>query len=186
MVPSVVNAVFPKTLELLREKRLEYLREQFGQSLQDEMLLAASCDTSRWFPAFLKVQGIRQEILEVAEFEYLNHAVRTSDLGAVRGDQGQILLNPTLQFVELHFEQPRLGRGKGLYCFFKKQGRVFEEKLGISQALIIDLLQGERKYNVTQIIDSAVDHKLGRSLSREQWQRNVSDLLNSGLLIILN
>jgi hypothetical protein len=181
--PAALNSIFPKTLEILHEKKISYLQDQFGKTLTEQLMLPPTADTSRWFPVFLKFQTVRQEILEVAEFEYLRHSVKTVDMGEVRTDSGQLTLNPSLQFVELHHEQPKLHRTRGLYCFFKSQERFLEFKLGIAQALLVDLLQEDRKYSPDQLVRMALTHKLGGSRSSEAWKKVIEEMLQLGILI---
>jgi hypothetical protein len=178
-----LSSVFPKTLEILHEKRISYLQEQFGKTVAEQLMLPPSADTSRWFPVFLKFQGVRPEVLEVAEFEYLRHSVKTIDMGGVHTDTGQLTLNPSLQFVELHHEQPKLNRSPGLYCFFKNQESFLEFKLGIAQALIVDLLQEERKYRFDQLVQMAMTHQLGATKTSQAWEKIIDEMLHLGILI---
>jgi hypothetical protein len=179
-----LQAIFPKTLELLDESNSLHLREQFGVTATRDLLILSDKDQSRWFPVFLKLQGTRQQILEVAEFEYLKHTVRSLDFCDPIDEAGIIKLNPSVQFVELHYDQPKLGRLSGLYCFFKKTGGFFEFQLGIRQALVLDILQQERKYTVPQLIDMARLHKMGAGHSIEEWKDIVEDMISIGLLVM--
>lgn len=177
-----LHSVFPKTIEILQEKRISYLKEQFGKTLKEELLLAAAYDQSRWFPVFLKFQGVRPEILEVAEFEYLRHSAKDSHQGLTKSEIGEVKLNSSLQFAELHFDQPRLGRTRGLYCFFKNSKGFFEFQMGILQALIVDLLHEERKYSLDQLADVASQHKMGSSQGKEEWVQIIHEMVQLGIL----
>jgi hypothetical protein len=178
-----LQEIFPKTLELLNECNSLHLKDQFGITATRDLLILSDRDQSRWFPVFLKLQGTRQQILEVAEFEYLKHTVKNLDLGEPTSEDGIIKLNPTVQFVELHHDQPKLGRLSGLYCFFKKTSDFFEFQLGIQQALILDFLQQERKYNLRQLIEMAKQHQLGARHTEQQWREIIEEMISIGLLL---
>ncbi len=180
---SSLNIVFPKTIEILHEKKISYLQEQFRKTLHEQILVSTDSDIPRWFPVFLKFQGIRPEILEVAEFEYLRHLVIQQEAAALRMDHGQLGLNSTLQFVELHHAQPKLNRERGLYCFFKKQEQLIEYKLSIQQALVVDLLHDERKYSLEQLALHAATHEMGRIQSLQKWKETVFEMLQLGILV---
>ena len=182
MDTNALRSVFPKTLELLEEKRIAYLREQFGKTLKDDLMITLTVDTSRWFPVFLKFQGVRSDVLEVAEFEYLRHTVKTVNMGKTKADPEEIKINPSIQFIELHHDQPKLSRTTGLYCFFKMGEAFCEFKLGISEALILDLLHQERKYNFAQLALAAIEHKQGMARPLGEWENTISDMLRIGIL----
>jgi len=178
-----LRAIFPKTSELLDEARARHLKEHFRETAKKDLLVMTDQDQSRWFPVFLKLQGVVQSILEVAEFEYIKHSVRASDVGETRTDSGVVRMNPSVQFVELHHDQPKLGRLVGLYCFFKKGGAFYELQLGLSQALILDLLQEGRVFSEKQIVELAMQCKMGPQKSKEEWTDIISQMINMGILI---
>lgn len=178
-----LHSVFPRTVELLHERRLSYLKDQFRKALLEDLMIASSSDHPRWFPVFLKFQGIRREILEVAEYEYLTHFVEKIDLGKRKQDQGEIQLNPSVQFVELHYDQPKLGKRSGLYCFFKAREKFNEFKLEITQALIADLLQEGRKYSKSQLAEMAKLHAMGSHRSVGDWLETIEEMISLGILV---
>ncbi len=180
---SALNTVFPKTIEILHEKKISYLQEQYKKTLQQQLMLSETADTSRWFPVFLKFQGIRPEILEVAEFEYLRHLVSGFDSDVVELKEGLLCLNSSAQFVELHHCQPKLNRDSGLYCFFKKQNELIEFKLNICQALVIDLLQEDRRFSLEQLSLQATTHKMGKLQSLAKWKETIFQMVQVGLLV---
>jgi len=146
-------------------------------------MLSNEKDCSRWFPVFLKFQGVRPEVLEVAEFEYLRHLVRGWENGALILDEGQLRINPSVQFVELHHFQPKLHRESGLYCFFQVEDDLCEYRLNLKQALIIDLLQDERKYSLEQLALQAIGHRMGASQNLQAWKDTILEMLDLGILV---
>ena len=178
-----MSSIFPKTIELLDEARTPHLKEQFQITAKKDLLVLADRDQSRWFPVFLKMQGVVQKILEVAEFEYIRHLVRQSECHKLVIEEGLIKMNPTIQFVELHYDQPKLGRKTGLYCFYKKDSGFFEFQIGLYQAIIFDLLQEERKYSIQQLVEMAAMVKHFPVKSTDEWMMEVQQMIQMGLLI---
>lgn len=187
----LLDAVFPVTLEILAECHLLHWIDQFSRTLQQELALdihtSSVLDVTRFFPVFLKIRGAEQMILEVAEFEFLKKAVEISEPANFRFQNSEFLLNPSIQFVELHHAQPKLGRNSGLYCFFKKGGELRELRLEMKQALIIDLLQGDfrelsAQFSKRYIAELAHDHSLGRALAVPEWERLIDELVVLGVL----
>ena len=185
MSAGYLHHVFPKTIEILCEKKIIYLQEQFFKTLREQLLVNTEGDVSRWFPVFLKFQGVRPEILEVAEFEYLRHFALELEDTKLKLDPGQVGLNPSAQFVELHYHQIKLNRSSGLYCFFKKNNSLEEFKLNLSQALVIDLIHEERKFSLDQLALQAATHKMGGSLNLQSWKNIICEMLAMGLLLDL-
>lgn len=178
-----IYSVFPKTIELLEEARAPHLKDQFQVTVKKDLLVLADKDKSRWFPVFLKLQGVVQKILEVAEFEYIKHLVRTGEMFHPQIEPGLVKMNTSVQFVELHHDQPKLGRLVGLYCFFKKAGAFYEIQLSLHQAVIFDLLQEERKYSVSQLVHMAELNTIVPKLSKNEWEKTIQNMIQMGLLI---
>lgn len=177
--------IFPKTSELLDEARARHLKEHFQVAAKKDLLVLTDKDQSRWFPVFLKLQGVMQKILEVAEFEYIKHSVRSSEMGEPLLEPGLVKMNPSVQFVELHHDQPKLGRLVGLYCFFKKTGAFYEMQLALHQALILDLLQEGRKYSIQQLSEMASEYKVGPKKSQQEWQEIIAHMIHIGILVTI-
>lgn len=178
-----IRHIFPKTSELLDEARARHLKEHFQFAAKKDLLVLTDKDQSRWFPVFLKLQGVMQKILEVAEFEYIQHSVRSSEMGEPLLEPGLVKINPSVQFVELHHDQPKLGRLVGLYCFFKKSGAFYELQLALPQALILDLLQEGRKFTLQQLGAMAGEYKIGPQKSQNEWQEIIAHMIQIGLLV---
>ena len=178
-----LQSVFPKTIKILAEKRISYLEDQFKKTLKNDLLLNITSDLSRYFPVFLKMNGVRSDILEVAEFEYLKHAVKSVDMGQLIRQMGTVALNPSIQFVELHHEQPKLNRKAGLYCFYKIQQRFFEIRLGLAEALLIDLLQDGKSYSINQLAAAATLQSMGSKFPLEYWTDTITEVIRIGILV---
>lgn len=178
-----LKVVFPKTLEILGENKLNHLTDEFFTELKDQVSSVLVANDSRWFPAFLKIRGMADEILEVAEFEYLRYLVRTQDFGMPVIEAGLIKLNSSIQFIQLKRNQPKIQRQDGLYCFFKKSSSFVELKLGLDQALILDILQEERKFNFSQLKNQAVLNDHGIRRTEKEWENTILELIRLGVLI---
>ena len=189
---SFFKSIFPRSLELLLERNFEQTLDQFAMTLKQEIGLdpfkSPRQDVARFFPVFLKLRKIPQNLLEVAEYEFLKFAVQTQDQGILHFQNMSLRLNPSVQFVELHFDQPRLSRTAGLYCFYKNHSEVQELKLTVQQALVVDLLQSDLadlnlELTIENLTELAVDHEFGKSYSRAEWGNMIQGLITCGLLM---
>lgn len=178
-----LKVVFPKTLEILGEHKLNYLTDEFFVELKDQVSSVLVANDSRWFPAFLKIRGMSDEILEVAEFEYLRYLVRTQDFGRPCSEAGLIKLNSSIQFIHLKRHQPKIQRQDGLYCFYKNGTSFVELRLGLDQALVLDLLQEGRKFSFSQLLDQASLNDHGIQRSKTEWETTILELIRLGVLI---
>jgi hypothetical protein len=173
------RAAFSKTLEALEKQGLGSLIRSFEFELQFQQLRL----DLRWFPVFLKMQNCPRRLLELAEFEFLRSQVYTNEMGRPRLEPGLLALNPSAQFLEVHEPLPEIGRGPGLYCLVKEGGRFFEMELSLAQALLLDLLREDRKYSPEQLLQQAELHEVKLGLTREEWQRTLSSLIERGVII---
>lgn len=176
-----VRSIFPKTVEILQEESLLSITHDFHEEMK-ALFMINDAFSARWFPVYLKMRGFPQSKLEVAEFEYLQHLVKVGDFGEVKRDTGVIRMNPSLQFVQLSVHQPKLRRPEGLYCFFKKGPSLFEVRISVEQALILDILHQDVRVSKSLLAQMAKDHVLGGKMTQEGWEQLVSDMISLGIL----
>lgn len=172
------RGAFSKTIEALHKHGLESYVSGFEYELHFHQLRL----DLRWFPVFLKMQNCPARLLSLAEFEYLRAQVYGTEMGAPRIDQGLLALNPSAQFMEVHESLPELGRGPGLYCMVRANGRFFEMELSLPQALLLDLLREDRKFTREQLLKQAEIHEVRLPLSREEWSRTLTTLIERGVI----
>lgn len=175
---SLFARIFPltqKSLGLAADRlRDEYLANMVWSSwlLQDHW---------RYFVGFLRQKFPGQsEILELAHWEWVRAWIETQPFSSEASEEGVLSLNPSLQVVILSVDNSLLQRKKGLYAFVycEDLGSIEERPLDIVEALFIDLLQEDRKYSASQLVERA-------TLSL-QGKQPLSDVeLNSKLLTLI-
>lgn len=176
-----VKSIFPKTVEILLEERMISITQDFEEEMKS-LFMINDAFSARWFPVFLKMRGFPQFQLEVAEFEYLQHLVRVGDFGVAKNENDVIRLNPSLQFVQLSTHQPKLKRDEGLYCFYKKGTSVYEAKLSVDQALVLDILHQDVRANKSELSQLAQSHELGGHHTIPEWEEIIGSMIQSGIL----
>lgn len=196
---QAMRNVFPHTLDVLQRQGNIILTEHFSVELTRWGSVLGDQSWAHWFPAFLKLQAVPSQILELAEFEYLRDLVERQDFGRARLDPGQVGLVAGAQFVFLSVAQPLLGKAPGLYCLFRSavapvafhsvdqtwakenpKNSAVELLLRPQDAVLIDLLHEPRKFNRQQLVDQA---ELEGVAPRESLIEARDHLLSSGLLV---
>lgn len=164
--------IFPETQSALglaaSRVRDAYLQEMEWSSwlLQDHW---------RYFVGFLSQRFPQQkQLTDVAYWEWV-HAwleVQPFEL-SVQSEAGLVSVNPSLQIVPLQEDNLRLGKSRGMYAFVYswQKNKILEKELSEYEALLIDLLQEDRKYTESQLLAMAqVSEEFSTTLSAEQWQ----------------
>ena len=178
-------ALFPlasKFLGLAANKiRDEYVREMNWSSwlLQDHW---------RYFPGFLRQKFPQnRELQEVGQWEWIQAWLETQAFETTGlGDSGNVVMNPSLQYVNLETAGIALHREAGLYAFVysETKNRIVESKLDAHDAEAIDFLNEDRKFTQDQLIEMLVTNSENRqALTREQWQSKVAALIQRDFIL---
>ncbi|QDK37639.1 hypothetical protein [Bdellovibrio sp. NC01] len=181
---KIFQRVFPKTAQTLglaaAKVRDSYLAEMEWSSwlLQDHW---------RYFVGYLRQRFPQQkELVDLAYWEWVQAwlEVQPFDLHT-NLEKGILTVNPSLQIVPLLENNSILGKMKGMYAFVysEKQEQVLEKPLTAAQALLLDLLQEDRKFSTEQLVEMAsISEELQPNLNKTQWAEVVTDMLNSEIL----
>jgi hypothetical protein len=188
-----INTIFPNTVDALHGEGLSQLPNEFSVELVNLVggQLGPESSWSHWFPAYLKIQKVKNSLLEIAEFEYLIHLVSSQDFGSTKLDKGQVQLKPGVQFVFLSQHHRKLNKTPGLYCIFKSSTVGATANLASSYLLntfhaqLIDALHEPRKYNRSQLIDAVLeDHAvILKEEVREGVLKSYQELFDLGILV---
>ncbi|MDG0818235.1 hypothetical protein [Bdellovibrio svalbardensis] len=183
---KIFSKIFPLTEKAFgfsaAKVRDTYLQEMEWSSwlLQDHW---------RYFVGFLRQRFPQQkQIVDLAFWEWV-HAwleMQPFDLN-VKSEPGILTVNPTLQIVPLLEPNRVLDKEQGMYSFIfsAKENRVVERPLQAAEAFILDLLQEDRKYSETQIIDMALlSEDANAQLSKDEWQKTLQSMLAAEILIL--
>ena len=70
-----------------------------------------------------------------------------------------------------------------VYC--SSQNTVLETRLSPEEALLIDLLQEDRKYTEAQLIEQAMlSEEISQQLTQDQWMATLANLKDHSILLI--
>ena len=70
-----------------------------------------------------------------------------------------------------------------VYC--SSQNTVLETRLSPEEALLIDLLQEDRKYTEAQLIEQAMlSEEISQQLPQDQWMATLANLKDHSILLI--
>ncbi|MFS4459750.1 hypothetical protein [Bdellovibrio sp. HCB2-146] len=178
-------SLFPLTNRFLglaaNKIRDEYIREMNWSSwlLQDHW---------RYFSGFLRQKFPQnREIQEVGQWEWIQAWLETQAFETTGlGDSGTVVVNPSLQYVNLENAVPALNRDAGLYAFIysETKNRIVESKLDAHDAEAIDFLNEDRKFTQDQLIEMLVTNSENRqSLTREEWKNKVAALIQRDFIL---
>ncbi len=176
-----LSRIFPQTLESLRVQKMESVVTDFNRFCVDD--LNHSRDVSGWFPVFLKAHGYAPELTEICHYEWLKFSCLSMDWGETKLDQGQLGLAPGVQFINLEKAAKRLSHQPGPVVIFAKNGQAQARSLLASEALCLDVLSEDRKFNKTQLVDFLkMEGKNVPSLQKTDWDKVVQQLIEEKIL----
>ncbi|HWU44734.1 MAG TPA: hypothetical protein VN132_14880 [Bdellovibrio sp.] len=175
----------------LTEKALGLMASRVRDSYLAEMTWNSWLlqDHWRYFVGFLRKRFPQnQEILDLAYWEWVQAwlEIQPFDL-QTNSDSGILTLNPSLQIVPLSSENSLLQRALGIYAFVfsSRLGRVVERSLTPAEALLVDLLNEERKYTSEQLLEMATLSNEPTELSQANegaWRKKLQNLLETDLV----
>ncbi len=181
---------FPRTFELLDEQAESYI-----QAYLREMDLSAEHNLKdedlRYFAGFVRQKSGHKLISEVARWEGALCLLKTLELEfVVRGDEGTVFLAPSLQTFPLTVGAEVLNKKPGLYGIIKQGSQVCDQLLGPFEALLIDLVQEDRKFTPEQLLQMAefegreLPQEI-RELSKTQREEKLKQLFQVGILQVV-
>lgn len=179
------SKIFPLT-----EKYLGLMAGRVRDSYLDEMEWSSWLlqDHWRYFVGFLRQRFAQsRELSDLAHWEWVQAWLEVQPFDISPPEEPGILSsNPSLQIVILNEDNKALSKPKGIYAFVytPSLGRVTERALDPAEALLIDLLQEDRKYNTEQLIDMALlSEELSTQLTSVEWQNKLDSLKAAAILL---
>lgn len=159
----------------------EYLQEMSWSSwlLQDHW---------RYFAGFLRQKFPQnKELQELVQWEWVQAWLETQAFQSTGlGDPGQMVVNPSLQYINIEHAEQTLNRTSGVYAFVfeERTERIIEKKLSVYDAEVLDLLMEDRKFNRTQLVEMlTTTSELEPKFDQTQWQAQIQELCDSGLIL---
>ncbi len=127
-------SVFSRTLSQLEAAEAHQLREEFLQNW--------GMDHLHFFPMFLRQNQYPAAVVEAADYEFQIYSLNEQDLRFRKPEVlGQLMLNPSCQFLRIHSAAWALGKAAGLYAIWKSNDQVQEKILNLQEAALLDLLR---------------------------------------------
>lgn len=180
---ELFSRIFPETEKVLgsfsAKVRDEYLQDMEWSSwlLQDHW---------RYFVGYLRQKfPENRALLELAHWEWTQAWIEVQPFEMIKSEPGLVTLNPSLQVVSLSTNNPVLKRDKGLYAFVYsvEKSTVVERQLDVYEAQIIDLLQEDRKYTPTQLVEMALlCDEITPQLSSVEWEKKFLSLCQEAII----
>jgi len=177
-----LERVYPTTVRSLRRADQEDLIHQFENFLLED--LSGVSEPARWLPLYLKTRSVPGRILQASEWEWAHFVCQIVDYGKRPLDPGQIHINVSMQFIELHEAVPDLKRDPGLYGIYVVSSRVFSKQFSLAEALILETLHEDRKYSRGQLVECAQFEAEGWSqLRNTNWEQLIEEMTRVGVLV---
>ncbi|QDK45720.1 hypothetical protein DOM22_11465 [Bdellovibrio sp. ZAP7] len=175
--------IFPKThhqLGVMSSKLCaEYLKEMEWSSwlLQDHW---------RYFSGFLRQKYMnKQSLIELVQWEWIHAWLEIQPFVMLKGSSKHLLVNPSLQTLNLSHDNEHIQCSSGLYTFVYDQEsvKITEAKIDMYEAGLLDLLMGDREYTEEQLLEMALLEELSSPPTRDQWQKKIEALLASKVIV---
>ncbi|WP_413293732.1 hypothetical protein ACLSU7_01385 [Bdellovibrio sp. HCB185ZH] len=182
-VLKTFTRIFPKThhqLGVMSSKLCaEYLKEMEWSSwlLQDHW---------RYFSGFIRQKYLnKQTLIELVQWEWIHAWLEIQPFEVANGSSKQLVVNPSLQTLNLSHDNELIQRSSGLYTFVYNQElvKIVETKIDIYEAALLDLLMGDREYTEEQLLEMALLEKLSSPCTQDQWRKKIEVLLASNLIM---
>ena len=178
--------IFPMT-----QKQLGFTAQKVCDTYLQEMDWSSWLlqDHWRYFVGYLRQRFPQhKQLVDLAYWEWVTAWLEMQPFD-VRppNEEGIVGTNPSLQIVPVLENNEILQRDKGMYAFVdcSSQNTVLETRLSPEEALLIDLLQEDRKYTEAQLIEQAMlSEEISQQLTQDQWMATLANLKDHSILLI--
>lgn len=173
---------FPQTSEYLKHNLKEVLGDYLKEIPWQGPLLTAHF---KYFPVFLKRKIQDSRLYLIMQKEWLWSYLNFADFGFPPPEAGRILVNPSLQslYVGAEVGEVRMTPGLWLVYYDYSQRKVRDYKMDIWDAVVVDVLQEDRKYSLEQLVDQVLVMESVNTLTREEWRKKFFYLRDQGILL---
>lgn len=136
------------------------------------------------FPMYLKSKNVPAFVLEIVQFECAMDTVTRLDLGSKTIEKNCMQISEQMQIVSVQLSHETLNLvHPGLFAVVNVGGEVRAIRLGVAQALILDLLKEDRKFSRKQLLEMAEIFDPRVSLTSAEWKQVVDELVGAQILI---
>lgn len=171
---------FPQTSNYLKGSSADCLQAYLQEFPWKGPLLT---DHFRYFPTYLRRRTKGSRLYLIAQKEWLQACLQYADFGQPVTEVGQVVANPSLQVLYSVEEVFEVGLTPGLTVFYYDafSGRVLDHKLDVWEAAVLDLLQEERKFCRSQLLEQLLLSE--SALSSEAWGKKLHLLKSKGIIL---
>lgn len=183
---KLFSQIFPRT-----EAALGFTAQKVCDTYLQEMEWSSWLlqDHWRYFVGYLRQRFPQhKQLVDVAYWEWVSAWLEMQPFDIrPSAEDGILSANPSLQIVPVLEDNQTLQREKGMYAFVysSAQNAVMETKLSPEEALLIDLLQEDRKYTEAQLIEQALlSEELPQPLTQDQWAASLAKLKGQSIILV--
>lgn len=181
---EIFSALFPKT-EISLGAMAVRLRDLYLQDMTwDSWLLQ---DHWRYFVGFLRQKfSDNKPLIELAHWEWVQGWLEVQAFSLDSYEAGRVHVHPSLQVVPLTVKNEVLGRGPGLLALIYDDAKkaLTEKALDPFEARLLDLLQEDRKYSASQLLEqAALSDEFATPLTSQEWEKRFLSLQDQSILI---
>lgn len=177
--------LFPKTVEMLGFASGKVC-DQYLQELDWTSWLLQ--DHWRYFVGYLRQKfPDNKTLLAVAQWEWTQAWLEIQPADSNLTETQIVFINPTFQAVNLEENNIWLNRAQGVYGFFysERKAAVIEKRLDVFEAIMLDLLSEERKYNKRQLLEMLeLSSGMVNQLSLQDWEKKFCLLVDEDVIRI--
>lgn len=180
---SLFRRLFPKTNQILGFTAARICDQYLHELERNTWLLQ---DHWRYFVGFLRQKfPENKSLLEVVQWEWIHAWLEVQPLDMPKCDPQVVFLNSSFHVVNLAEDNSWLQRVRGVYGFVysEKKTAIVEKKIDVAEALLLDLLQEDRKYTKSQLLEMVVlSSESVTQLTSQEWEKRFCFLFNNDII----
>ena len=130
-----LQEIFPLTFSVLDSQTAAHLRSEFMRDWGSRHL--------HFFPMVVREKKLPAAAIEAADYEFQLHFLAQEDFPVRLGTDGNLMLHPSCQFLQIEAASDVLKIPKGLYVLWKSTvtERIEKKILNLPEAAVLDRLQ---------------------------------------------
>jgi hypothetical protein len=128
-----LEKIFSQTLSALGAEDAAKVRADFEQEWGVRNL--------HFFPMVLREKKYSLAVVEIADYEFQIHFLRTQDFGVRPSGSANLIVHASCQFIRISAASVILKKNAGLYVIWKIANEIREKRLEMSEAALLDRLR---------------------------------------------
>ncbi len=128
-----LEKIFPQTFLVLGAESASKVRDEFEREWGLRSL--------HFFPMVLREKKFPLAIVEIADYEFQIHFLRTQEFRARSSVTANLVVHASCQFVRISAASAALKKAAGLYVIWKSANEIQEKRLEMHEAALLDRLR---------------------------------------------